>query len=79
MSPQDRRPSAFLSSRRPSCPSITGLRWLAASSGHQRLWASALSAVHVSQCLSQGLARSRPSGDTQWMKSLFKVPPSPAP
>ena len=43
------------------------------------LWASALSAVRVSQCLSQGLACSGPSGDTQWMNSLFKVPPSPAP
>lgn len=37
MSPQDRRPSAVLPSRRPSPPSVTALQWLAASPGHQRL------------------------------------------
>ena len=37
MSPQDRCPSAFLCSRRPSPPSVTTLVRPAASPGHQRL------------------------------------------
>lgn len=71
MSPQDRRPSAFLCSRRPSPPSVTTLVRPAA------FWASTLSAGRVFQCLSQGLVRRRPSGDIQRMNSLFKVPPHP--